>query len=225
MTSVRDDVPFADPALAGDDNLEPGARARCVVCGETLIAKCGQINAWHWAHEARSACMGSAGEGAWHRAWKQWAANHGAEVEMTTQPHRADIVWPDGRVFELQSSYLDAGDIRKREEHYGDRMTWIYRFTQGRWDRLWNIGEGWFRWDRGAPSMTMHNRPVMWHHHDRLYRVTLKIDADGRIVIKFAPGEPDKYGPVMYGSDPAPFDVHDAIPALNQFEYDSKAVA
>jgi hypothetical protein len=215
---------YAYPNNPGAD-LVPGARAICGECIEyrILIAKCGEINRWHWAHESGgNICSGSDGEGAWHRAWKQWAANHGATVEWVTNPHRADIVWPDGRIYELQSDYLDATSIRAREDHYGDRLTWIYRITAGRFERLSNIGGGWFRWNRPAPSMAMHTAPVIWHLNDRLYRTTIKFAGD-EVHVRFASGEPDKYGPVLYGSEPAPFDVADAVTALNQYDYDSKA--
>jgi competence CoiA-like predicted nuclease len=29
----------------------PGARASCPFCARFMIAKCGEINVWHWAHE------------------------------------------------------------------------------------------------------------------------------------------------------------------------------
>lgn len=216
MTNV-DDLPYVDPGVAGDAPHAPNTRARCVDCDTVLIAKCGEINAWHWAHEAGGdICTGSGGEGAWHRAWKAWAAGQGATVEVVDGQHRADISWPDGRIWEMQSSYLSAGDIRKREQHWGEGLTWIYRITPGRWGRLINIGEGWFAWKRPAPSMALHSRPVIWHHRARLYNITTR--AQGSAVhIKFANGEPDQYGPVMYGSTPAPFDVADAIEAVDRF--------
>lgn len=216
MSNV-DDLPYVDPGVPGDGPKSPGSRARCVDCDKTLIAKCGEINIWHWAHESGGdICTGSGGEGAWHRAWKAWAAIHGAQVEVIDGQHRADIIWPDGGVYEMQSSYLSAGDIRKRESHWGDRLTWIYRITPGRWGRLTNIGEGWFVWRRPAPSMALHERPVIWHHRERLYRLVMRTRGSD-VHLKFATGEPDRYGPVMYGSEPAPFDVADAIDALRWF--------
>lgn len=216
MTNV-DDLPYVDPGESGDRPKSPGSRARCVDCDMVLIAKCGEISVWHWAHESGGdICIGSGGEGAWHRAWKAWAELQGATTEVIEGTHRADIMWPDGRVYEMQSTYLSAVDIRKREDHWGDRLTWIYRFTPGRWDRLTNIGEGWFVWRRPATSMALHERPVIWHHRERLYQIEVRARGND-IHIKFAAGEADEYGPVMYGSDPAPFCVDDSIAALNGF--------
>jgi hypothetical protein len=205
-----------DPEYGDLEHLEPGARAICIDCHSTLIAKCGEINRWHWAHEGRAICSGE-GEGAWHLAWKLWAQQQGAQVEMADNPHRADIVWPDGTVYECQTNYTDGPTIRKREDHYGDRLTWVYRWLPGRWDRLWNIGDGWFKWARPAPSMALHERPVIWHHLDRLYEVTARA-TDGEIHVRFERGEPDRYGPVLYGSKPAPFHVGHSIEALRWLE-------
>lgn len=200
------------------DMAEPDARATCVDCLETLVSKCGEINRWHWAHEASaSLCVGESGqESAWHVAWKQWAANTiGAPTEVKHGRHRADIVALDGQIIELQSDYLDARKIREREDTYGDRLTWIYRMTPGRFSRLRNVGDGWFRWGRGSMAMASHEAPVIWHHHDRLYGVTIK--ADDGVMVKFSTGEPDRYGPVLYGSEPAPFNVADALTAVDRF--------
>ena len=212
-------LPDVDPSLASGDDLAPGARARCVDCLGILVAKCGEINRWHWAHEAaNSQCVGSDGESAWHFAWKAWAEQYGADTEVTDGQHRADIIWADGHVYELQSDYLEPAKIRNREHHWGEHLTWIYRITPGRFGRLSNIGEGWFRWNRPAVSMTRHQRPIIWHLNDRLYETTVEL-VDEEVRVRFAPGERDKYGPVLYGSRPAPFDVADARSALRQFKH------
>lgn len=219
FTDDSDDLPWVRHMDHGVEYLYPGARARCLDCadGGILIAKCGEINRWHWAHEGRAICSGD-GEGAWHLAWKWWAQLNGAHVEMDDKPHRADIMWPSGDVWECQTNYTEAATIRKREDHYGDRLTWIYRWLPGRWDRLWNVGDGWFRWNRPAPSMDLHERPVIWHHLDRLYEVTTKTTPDGEVHVRFARGTDDRYGPVMYGSKPAPFHVGEAGKALSWFK-------
>ena len=224
--STTADLPWVDPRYCDPEHLAPGARALCIECPvpTVLIAKCGEINAWHWAHPGNAICSGE-GEGAWHQAWKMWSQQYGATVEMIDNPHRADIVWPDGAIYECQTNYTDAATIRKREEHYGDRLTWIYRWLPGRFDRLRNVGEGWFKWNRPAPSMGLHERPVIWHHLDRLYDITAKTTSNGEVHIRFARGEDDRYGPVMYGSRPAPFHVGASVATLKRFEQDTQGAA
>ena len=113
MSDIVDpsDLPWVDPDESDLEHLRPGARARCFDCPSILIAKCGQINKWHWAHPGDAICSHD-GEGAWHRAWKQWCENQGAAVESVDHPHRADVRWPDGRVWELQRNYTDGATIR-----------------------------------------------------------------------------------------------------------------
>lgn len=198
--------------------LQRGDRALCIDCDETLIAKAGDINRWHWAHEAKASTCAGDGEGAWHKAWKFWAKRQGAEIEVHEGRHRADAVWPDGSVWEFQSAYLSTVDIAAREAHYGDRLTWIYRMPPRRFDRLWNIGGGWFRWDRPAPSMTRHQRQLIWHINDRLYDTTVAFVGED-VHVRFARGERDRYGEVLYGSRPAPFDLNEAVEALRVFDH------
>lgn len=102
----------------------PGARAICPTCESPVIAKCGQINVWHWAHERGLDCdPWSEPMTVWHRAWQNLAPPHRREVRMGG--HRADIVSNTGRVFEIQHSSISVEEIRAREAFYGD-MVWIF---------------------------------------------------------------------------------------------------
>ena len=44
----------------------PGGCATCPMCGGKVIAKCGDIMSWHWAHEASDCDTWSEGESDWH---------------------------------------------------------------------------------------------------------------------------------------------------------------
>jgi hypothetical protein len=104
----------------------PKGRGTCPCCGSLLIAKCGQINAHHWAHEARADCdPWSEPIGPWHLAWQGLVLPE--FVEVVKEPHRADIF--NGRtVIELQHSSISAEDIAAREAFYGD-MVWLFDAT------------------------------------------------------------------------------------------------
>ena len=106
----------------------PQGRGTCSCCGGRLIAKCGQINTHHWAHETRDDCdMWSEPIGPWH-LWWQGQVCPGC-VEVAKGPHRADIVGNEGVVIELQHSSISAEDIAAREAHYGN-MVWLFDATQ-----------------------------------------------------------------------------------------------
>lgn len=101
----------------------PGESAICPTCDEKVVAKCGEIKVWHWAHEANSDCdPWSEPESEWHIGWKSLFPEPFREVVLP--PHRADIKTDTGVVLELQHSALSPAEIYDREKFYGD-MIWI----------------------------------------------------------------------------------------------------
>lgn len=145
---------------------QPGQRGICPFCKEPVIAKCGTILVWHWAHEADRSCSDSWGEESWwHLEWKEWALDQGWQVEVPMERngvrHRADVVTPGGWVLELQHSTLDARQIAERERFYG-RMVWIWDLI-GRGDRFgFNDRPTWtgFRFKRPIWSLCGIRRPL-----------------------------------------------------------------
>ena len=106
-------------------------KAACPFCDAPVIAKCGEINIWHWAHEAKAQCDPWAPrETDWHLYWKSLCGPEQVEItiERDGQTHRADIVTPSGVVVELQHSSLPPAEIRTRESFYG-HMVWIFDAT------------------------------------------------------------------------------------------------
>ncbi len=105
----------------------PSGRALCPSCRSPVIAKCGEIVTWHWAHESRDDCdRFSEGETDWHLGWKTMVQPEFCEVVIQRrETHRADIVGNGGRVIELQHSPISVQAIREREAFYG-RMAWLF---------------------------------------------------------------------------------------------------
>lgn len=101
----------------------PGAKAECPCCKSKLVAKCGRIVAWHWAHESVECDPWSEGESAWHLEWKSLVPPERREV--VRGPHRADMVGPGGGVVELQHSAISVDEIEERERFYG-KMVWVF---------------------------------------------------------------------------------------------------
>ena len=123
---------------------------------------------------------------------------------------------PDGTIYEFQYGTLSANSAEAREREYGDRLHWIYRFDQRRWDRLWNDGDGWWKWAKPVKTLALLERPISIHHHDRLFRITEIVSDKGRVRLRFERGERDEYGPVLYKSTQAPFDVDAAVDYLER---------
>ncbi len=106
----------------------PKSRGTCPCCGGLLIAKCGQINAHHWAHDKRDDCdPWSEPIGPWHLWWQGLVRSD--FVVVVRAPHRADVVGNGGVIVELQHSSISAADIAAREAFYGD-MVWLFDATQ-----------------------------------------------------------------------------------------------
>ena len=99
----------------------------CPTCGSPVIAKCGEQNAHHWAHETLEECdTWSENVGPWHLSWQELVAEQ--YVEVTIGPHRADIVGNSRLVVELQHSPLAPAEIEAREQFYGS-MIWLFDAT------------------------------------------------------------------------------------------------
>jgi hypothetical protein len=124
----------------------PNQKASCPCCGGEVLAKCGEVVTWHWAHKSRDCDPWSEPESEWHREWKSLFPREMQEVVIG--PHRADVLSPRG-VIELQHSSISAAEIRKREQFY-EKMVWVIdaqNFTMPPdYDyayEIWEEQEGW----------------------------------------------------------------------------------
>ena len=139
----------------------PGYRAICPLCRAEVVAKCGDINAWHWAHSSTEDCDSwSEGETSWHLDWKEWFQPE--EREVVIGNHRADIRTLAGRVIELQHSPISAEEIAERERFYGSGMVWVVDASEFI-DNLCfrDKGDHWtFRWKWPRKSWMAAKRPL-----------------------------------------------------------------
>lgn len=94
-----------------------------------MIARCGEIITWHWAHSPRRRCdPWWENETEWHRKWKNYFPEQCQEVihfdEETGEKHIADIKTDRGIVIELQHSSMKPDELRSREQFY-ESMVWV----------------------------------------------------------------------------------------------------
>ena len=118
-------------ALVNGLRAEPTPRQAgiCHYCGSEMVAKCGRIKIWHWAHKSRSSCdPWWESEGEWHRRWKGLFPLKWQEVihinPKTGEKHIADIKTSSGLVIEFQNSPMNVFERRSRENFYG-KMIWV----------------------------------------------------------------------------------------------------
>jgi hypothetical protein len=93
-----------------------------------MIAKCGEIRMWHWAHKSGRKCdPWWENETEWHRNWKgqfpeEWqeVVHHASDGER----HIADVKTSDGWVIEFQRSPIKAEERDSREAFYTS-LIWV----------------------------------------------------------------------------------------------------
>ena len=107
---------------------QPNLAGECPVCAQAMIAKCGEVNIWHWAHKGR--CVSDPwweNETEWHRAWKgefpaswQEIVHHADSGEK----HIADVKTDHGWVIEFQHSPIKPEERRSRDAFY-PKLAWV----------------------------------------------------------------------------------------------------
>lgn len=112
---------------------QPGLIGQCPGCGATVLAKCGEVRIWHWAHKGKLSCdPWWESETPWHRAWKNLFPVEWQEVPMRAESgelHIADVRTPGGLVLEFQHSPIKPEERWSREAFYGNMM-WIVDGTR-----------------------------------------------------------------------------------------------
>ncbi|MGX8718722.1 MAG: competence protein CoiA [Desulfovibrio sp.] len=121
---------------AGKKRVEAARRIEtecfCQLCNNPVIAKCGVIRIWHWAHKSGQACDGwQSPMTEWHRAWQDKFPEECREVALVkaNERHIADVLVPvrdkeTRLVIEFQHSSLDSEERSARERFYG-KMVWV----------------------------------------------------------------------------------------------------
>jgi len=166
--------------LAMNDNervtASPNERAVCPGCGDEVIAKCGTINRWHWAHRNRDCDSWSEPETDWHLDWKLEFPKECREVVVGC--HRADVM-TDAGVIEFQHSSISADDILEREsfytrQHIQRQMVWVLDASgfkrnidhrdRGKYDS--------FRWKTPRKSWWWSGQPIYLDYgYSRLFQI------------------------------------------------------
>ena len=107
---------------------QPNLSGKCQAFGHPMIARCGEVRIWHWAHKRGHQCdTWWENETEWHRDWKNRFTTDWQEVparDETGELHIADIKTPYGLVIEFQHSAIKPDEVEKRTIFYG-QVIWI----------------------------------------------------------------------------------------------------
>lgn len=120
---------FAETADGKRIEATKGAVGRCPFCNELLIAKCGNININHWAHQRSSGCDAwSEKERPWHLKWKSQFRKEWQEKifidETSNEKHIADVCTNHNYVIEFQHSSISEEEKLSREIFFKN-MCWV----------------------------------------------------------------------------------------------------
>jgi len=105
----------------------------CEVCGKPVIAKCGDIRNWHWAHKSGEACdTWQSPMTEWHRNWQDKFPEEWREYPLrkkkSQECHIADIFGPKVKdawlAIEFQHSAINPEERTARENFY-NHMVWV----------------------------------------------------------------------------------------------------
>lgn len=126
-------------ALVDGKRLEaqPKLSATCPICSEPMVAKCGELRIWHWAHKGTLLCdPWWENETEWHRNWKgqfpvEWQeiVGQGENGERHIADVRTDLGW----VIEFQHSYITPEERRSRDAFYR-KLVWVIDATRRKTD-------------------------------------------------------------------------------------------
>lgn len=108
---------------------QPGLKALCPICFSALIARCGTVKIWHWAHKSLNNCdPWWENETEWHRQWKDNYPVEWQEIilrdTVTNEKHIADVRNERGLVLEFQHSAIASEERISREMFYKN-MIWV----------------------------------------------------------------------------------------------------
>lgn len=117
---------------------KPSLAGTCPSCGQAMVAKCGMINIWHWAHSGRRMCdQWWENETEWHRQWKgQFPHDWQERIHLANggEKHIADVKTIKDWVIEFQHSHLHPEERKARNNFY-EKLVWVVDGTRRKKDK------------------------------------------------------------------------------------------
>ena len=117
----------------------PDLPGKCPSCGATMVAKCGDVRVWHWAHLGKRHCdFWWEPETEWHRDWKNQFPREWQEITHQAkdgEKHIADVKTDHGWVIEFPHSYIRPEELRSRDTFY-PKLVWVVDGLRRKRDRV-----------------------------------------------------------------------------------------
>lgn len=128
---------------------QPNLSGTCPACERPMVSKCGDRNAWHWAHRSRRHCdPWWENETEWHRNWKGVFPVDWQEIPHAAdegERHIADVETAQGWIIEFQHSPIEPKERRARNAFY-PKLVWVVDGTTRKRDEAqflkeWEVGD------------------------------------------------------------------------------------
>jgi hypothetical protein len=149
----------------------PGQRAVCPCCKSEVNAKCGEVNAWHWAHLPDAALQRNCVHfSAWAARWKSLVSP--AQCEIQDGEFRIDILDRFRHPIILRDTTPDVAEIAAYERQY-PQMLWLIdgsEFHDNCNFRERDYGHS-FRWKWPRQSYFRAFRAMFWDFGDWVFEV------------------------------------------------------
>lgn len=128
---------------------QPNLSGKCPICDHPMVAKCGKVRIWHWAHQGGRPCGDPwwENETGWHLKWKGELPDAWQEIVHHADDgtkHIADIKTEHGWVIEFQHSSISPEERQSRDAFYR-QLVWVVDGTRRKRDaaqfaRAWSDG-------------------------------------------------------------------------------------
>src|SRR5262245_47594429 len=129
---------------------QPDLSGACQTCGQAMVARCGEVRLWHWAHRVKRLCdPWWENETEWHRGWKGQFPDAWQEIvhrAETGEKHVADVRTEQGWILEFQHSSISPVERRSRDAFYR-QLVWVVDATRRKRD----AGQFLTAWQEGSP--------------------------------------------------------------------------
>jgi len=172
----------------------PHSHAFCPLCQFPLVAKCGSVNIWHWAHTFNSNCPGAKLETAWHRRMKEKFPPNQCEIIVKNDLGVviADVYIPETNTmheFDFKNQ-LTSEEIIKKNCIYarsGYNVMWTFHIddeSNNRLTRTSTLEVYWFK--HGLRRLLDFKTPFHLSFDDDIFEVTSywQSDVDNHIYLK-----------------------------------------
>jgi len=129
---------------------QPSLSGKCQLCDRPMVAKCGEVRIWHWAHQGGCSCdRWWENKTEWHRKWQAEFPDAWQEIVRhaeTGEKHIADVKTDRDWVIEFQHGYLKPQERRYRDAFYR-KVIWVVDGTRRKKD----VAQLLSAWNEGAP--------------------------------------------------------------------------